>query len=130
MDHIAIQNSAIQKYQVNIVQNSTCWTRTHAHCDGTRRICKWVQRNSYASTFDLFHEIGHIVTTKPGMKRYEQEFYATKWGLDELKSFGLPIKRKYLTKYKKYISQTYDRGVRRGLKKEAPSSIKCFFKTA
>ena len=117
MDYKAIQNSAIQKYSVTIVQNSTCWKRMHAHMDGTRRICKWNQADSYKSTFGLFHEIGHIEANKKGMKRFEQEQSATQWCIDELRRNNLPIKRKLVAKYRAYIEMTYARGKRRGLKK-------------
>ena len=115
MDYTTIQNEVIQKYNIKIETDSKCWKRTHAHIDGSRRVCKWNQANSYASTFTLFHEIGHIETHKKSYKRYEQEYYATTWGTDKMKEAGLPIKRKKVQKYKDYIRRTYERGIRRGL---------------
>lgn len=115
MDYLALQKDAIQKHNITIVENSTCWSRVHAHTDGTRRVCKWKPKNSYASLFTLLHEIGHIETHKSSYKRYEQEYYATTWGVAKMKEYGLPIKRSALQSYKKYIRMTYKRGIRRGL---------------
>ena len=119
-----LQDKVIQDYKVIIVTDSKCWSRTHAHCnDGTRRVCKWKQVESYPATLELFHEIGHLETDKSGMKRAEQESEATIWGINKMKEFGLPIKRKYANQYKDYVRMTFDRGVRRGLKKNIKSKL-------
>ena len=124
MDFIALQNEVIKKYNAVIVQNSGCWSRMHAHCkDNSRRICKWKQANSYSSTFDLFHEIGHLETWTSALKRCESENLATRWCFDKLKEYNLPIKRKKAQKYKDYIAMTYQRGLRRGLKKRIKSKL-------
>ena len=87
-----LQSEVIQKYKVVIIQDSKCWSRTHAHCtDGTRRICKWKQVESYPATLELFHEIGHLETDKPGMKRAEQESEATLYAINKIKKFLLSI---------------------------------------
>ena len=77
MTYLEIQQEVINKYKVVIIKNSTCRSRMHAHCDGTRRICKWTPKNSVQTTFDLFHEIGHIMTKTSKMRRVESEYYAT-----------------------------------------------------
>ena len=118
MDYLKIQNELLLKYQVTLIENSTCWRRTHAHCDGSRRICKLQIKNSYASLFTLLHEIGHLETTKTSMKRCESESEATRWAITELRKMKIPVKRKFVQKYKAYITMTYERGVRRGLKKK------------
>ena len=123
MDYIGIQEMMIRKYNVKIVENSECWSRMHAHCDGSRRICKWKRVNSYPATVDLLHEIGHIETNKSSMKRCEQESEATRWMIDRLRELGLPIKRKVMQRYKDYIKMTYERGVRRGLQKPVKSKL-------
>ena len=124
MTYTEIQNELIAKYNVTIVDKSTCWARTHAHCfDGTRRICKWNRAESYASLFTLCHEIGHLETTLKGMLRCEEESLATKWGIAKIKEYGLPIKRRYLNEYKRYIKRAYDRGVRRGMKRRVKSGL-------
>ena len=117
MTYKEIQDKAVKDFNITIVINSKCYSRTRAHCDGSRRICKWKQAESYKSTFTLFHEIGHIETDIKGMKRCEQESEATKWAINEFRKIGLPIKRKVINAYKDYIRMTYNRGVRRGLKK-------------
>ena len=123
VDYIAIQKDAIEKYKIVIVADSKCWKRMHAHCDGSRRVCKWMPKPSYVATFELLHEIGHVETDKKGMKRCEQESVATLWGIDRMREYGLPIKRKVVARYKKYIKMTYERGLRRGLQKRVKSEL-------
>jgi Zn-dependent peptidase ImmA (M78 family) len=114
MTYLEIQNEVIKKYQIVIVENSTCKSRTHAHCDGTRRICKWKQANSLQSTFTLLHEIGHIMTKTSKMRRCESEYYATIWALEKCKEYNLIITDKILNLYQDYINRELDRGIRRG----------------
>lgn len=124
IDYIALQNETIKKYNAVIVPDSKCWSRMHAHCkDGSRRICKWKQANSYSSLFDLLHEIGHLETFTTALKRCEEESQATQWAIKRLKETGLPIKRKKAHVYKDYIARTYQRGVRRGLQKRVKSKL-------
>ncbi len=111
--YIDIQNDVIKKYRINIEEKSTCYTRTHAHVK-QRKVCKWKQANSIASTFTLFHEIGHIETTKSKMRRCESEFYATVWAIEMCKEYGLSIPDKTIKAYQKYINREHDRGIRRG----------------
>lgn len=114
MNYIDIQKEVISKYKIVIVENSTCRSRMHAHCDGTRRICKWSPKNSIVSTFDLLHEIGHIMTTTSKMRRVEAEYYATIWAIERFKEYGLEVPNLTLTKYQQYIDRELDRGLRRG----------------
>lgn len=71
MTYIEIQNEVVKKYRIDLCDGTKCkdgdWSRTHAHVK-LRRICKWKQANSVQSTFTLFHEIGHIETTKANMR--------------------------------------------------------------
>jgi hypothetical protein len=122
--YIDLQNKVIADYKINIVQNSTCWRRMHAHCsDKSRRVCKWKQAESYNALYDLLHEIGHIETWKSSMKRAESESAATLWANKKIKELGLPLKRKYCNRYKEYIAMTYQRGLRRGLSKRIKSKL-------
>lgn len=114
MKYMDIQNEVIKDYNINIVENSTCRMRTHAHCDGSRRICKWKQHNSIRSTFDLFHEIGHIMTYKTSMRRCESEYHATVWALEKVKEYDLIVPPDLLDKYQAYIYLELERGKRRG----------------
>jgi len=123
MDYLEAQVFEIKHWNITIVENSTCWSRVHAHCDGSRKICKWRRKNSYKSLFVLLHEIGHIETDVKGMKRCEQESEATRWAVERLRALGIPIKRKILNDYKDYTKRTYERGVRRGLKKKVKSGL-------
>ena len=110
---IEVQNEVIAKYRIDICTDSTCWGRMHAHVK-ERRVCKWKQANSVRSTFDLFHEIGHIETTKSKMRRCESEYYATVWAINRCKEYGLEIPAGIIKVYQDYINREHDRGVRRG----------------
>ncbi len=112
----AIQQEMIEKYRIDICDGYKCkndWSRTHAHVR-LRRVCKWVQKNSIESTFTLFHEIGHIETTKSYMRRAESEYCATMWAIDKFNEYGLKVPDKILNSYQKYINREIARGERRG----------------
>ena len=116
MSYIDIQNEVISKYKIDICDGTKCkndWRRTHAHVK-ERRVCKWKQANSVQSTFTLFHEIGHIMTTKSTMRRAESEYYATLWAMEEMKKYGLEVPQKTIDEYQEYIDMEIDRGIRRG----------------
>lgn len=111
--YLDIQNNVIKKYGIHIETNSTCYTRTHAHVK-ERKVCKWKQTNSMASTFTLLREVGHIETTKSKMLRCESEFYATVWAIERCKEYGLEIPSNIIKRYQDYINREHDMGVRRG----------------
>ena len=116
MKYIEIQNEVINRYKIDICDGSKCerdWRRTHAHVK-IRRVCKWKQANSIESTFTLFHEIGHIETTKSSMRRAESEFYATIWAIQMFREYGLTVPDKILEAYQDYIDREVSRGKRRG----------------
>lgn len=108
-----IQQEVILRYGIKINTNSKCWSRTHAHVK-ERMVCKWDSKNSIASTFTLFHEIGHIQTTTSKMRRAEQEYYATTWAIDKCKEYGLNVPVAIIDKYQRYIVNEIARGLRRG----------------
>lgn len=113
---IDIQNEVIRRYKIDICDGSKCerdWRRTHAHVK-LRRVCKWKQANSIRSTFDLFHEIGHIETTKSWMRRAESEYYATVWAIQMCREHDLDVPDKILKVYQDYIDMEVERGKRRG----------------
>jgi hypothetical protein len=111
--YLEIQQEVITNYKIVIVKNSTCRGRTHAHCDGTRRVCKWIQANSLASTFTLLHEVGHIMTYTSKMRRCESEYYATIWALEQCKKYGIEVTDKIIGKYQRYIDRELQRGLNR-----------------
>lgn len=116
MTYFEIQNDIIQKYRVDICDGTKCandWARTHAHVK-KRRVCKWKRANSVQSTFTLLHEVGHIETTKSGMRRCESEFYATVWAIERCREYGIKIPKKVIDDYQEYIDEEKDRGIRRG----------------
>lgn len=116
MKYIDIQNEVIEQYKIDICDGSKCkndWHRTHAHVK-QRRVCKWKQVNSFVSTFTLFHEIGHIETTKTSMRRAESEYYATAFAIQLCRKHGLSIPDKTLKLYQDYIDREIERGKRRG----------------
>ena len=111
-----IQDQVIKEYRIDICDGTKCkndWRRTHAHVK-IRRVCKWEQSSSIQSTFTLFHEIGHIETTKTYMRRAESEYYATVWAINKCKEYGLTIPEKVVNRYQRYINMEIDRGIRRG----------------
>lgn len=112
-----IQRKVIQAYGIKINEHSTCSGRMHAHVK-TRTICKWKPKNSFKATFDLLHEIGHIMTTTATMRRAEEEYYATVWAIDECRRQGLEVPFKVpdsiLFAYQRYIITEMARGMRRG----------------
>lgn len=113
-----IQNEVISKYHIDLCDGTKCrsdWSRMHAHVK-QRRVCKWKQTSSIQSTFDLFHEIGHIETTTGKMRRCEEEFHATVWAIEKMREYGLTdrIPAQLKTAYQEYIWRELDRGVRRG----------------
>ena len=117
MNYIQIQNEVVKKYCIDLCDGTRCkngdWTRTHAHVK-MRRVCKWRQKNSAQSTFVLLHEIGHIETTKPYMRRAEEEYYATVWAMDRCKEYGISIPENIIVAYQGYIDMEIARGKRRG----------------
>ena len=116
MTYKEIQNEVIEEYRIDLCDGTKCkndWHRMHAHVR-ERRVCKWKQSNSIQSTFDLFHEIGHIETTKSTMRRAESEYYATVWAIDKCREYGLDIPDKIIADYQRYIDMEIDRGIRRG----------------
>ena len=116
MNYIEIQDDIIKRFKVDMCDGTKCkndWGRTHAHVR-PRRVCKWIQKNSIQSTFTLFHEIGHCMTTKGWMRRAESEFYATVWAMDMFEEYGLTVPEKTLKRYQDYIDMEIQRGIRRG----------------
>jgi hypothetical protein len=110
---IDAQKDVVSKYDIDVAPDSHCWSRMHAHVK-ERRVCKFHPKNSAQSTFDLFHEIGHIETTKSGMRRCEEEYYATVWAIQKMQEYGLPIPIKTIEDYQKYINWELEKGLRRG----------------
>ena len=115
--YIEIQNEVIKKYRIDLCDGTKCkdgdWGRTHAHIK-QRRVCKWIQANSIQSTFELFHEIGHIETTKSEMRRAEEEYYATVWAIERCKEYNLEVPEKIVEEYQDYVDMEIARGKRRG----------------
>lgn len=106
------QNLAIDRFRIRLNTCSSCWGRMHAH-PKKRMVCKWHQKNSIQATFDLFHEIGHIETTRAGMRRCESEYEATQFAIDLCNELGLEIPDKTIKEYQDYIYMERARGIRR-----------------
>ena len=53
--------------------------------------------------FALLHEIGHILTNTPEMKRCLQEYLATQWAIGEAKEIGFKVPASYIKTYQDYI---------------------------
>ena len=111
-----IQNDAVRRYRIDLCDGSKCsndWARTHAHVK-KRRVCKWIQKNSIQSTFELFHEIGHIETHKSYMRRAESEYYATVFAIQLFREYEMTVPHRILEDYQEYIDMEVERGKRRG----------------
>ena len=62
--------------------------------------------------FATLHEIGHVLTNTPKMKRCTQEYLATQWALDEARKLGFAVPQQYIDTYQNYIWQWRDRSIR------------------
>lgn len=119
MTYTEIQNEVVKRYRIDLCDGTKCkdgdWGRTHAH-PKKRRVCKWKQANSVASTFTLFHEIGHIENNNATMRRCEEEYHATVWAIALMKQYGIAnkISAKTKSEYQLYILDERLRGIRRG----------------
>lgn len=58
--------------------------------------------------FDLLHEIGHLETNTKGMKRFEEEYYATEWAIAESKKIGINLSDKDKNSFQNYIWKWMD----------------------
>jgi len=81
---------------------------------------KIIQNPSEWSLFAFLHEIGHIITNTPKMKRYEQEYLATQWALDEAKRIGFKVKQKNIDIYQEYIFDWRERSIKLKAKSVLP----------
>ena len=116
MKYIDIQNEAVKRFRIDLCDGTKCkndWSRTHAHVRG-RRVCKWIQKNSVQSTFELFHEIGHIECSDSRNRRAESEYYATVFAIQLFREYGLKVPESILRAYQDYIDMEVERGERRG----------------
>jgi hypothetical protein len=62
--------------------------------------------------FDILHEIGHIKTNTKGMKRCEEEYYATQWAIKEMKKIGLKLSNKRKQEFQNYIWKWRETGIK------------------
>lgn len=116
ISYTAIQDEVVARYRIDLCDGSRCEDgdrqRIHAH-PRLRRVCKWKRRESAASTFDLFHEIGHIEGCDSRLRRAEEEYRATCWAIDRFAEYGLAIPSGTLLRYQRYILLEVSRGLRR-----------------
>lgn len=116
MKYTEIQQELVKQYRIDLCDGTKCKndrSRTHAHLRG-RRVCKWCAKNSFESTFTLMHEIGHIENNWAGLRRCEEEYFATMWAIQKCKELGMRIQKKTIKFYQDYIDLEIERGVRRG----------------
>lgn len=67
--------------------------------------------------FDILHEVGHIKTNTKGMKRCEEEYYATEWAIKEIKKIGLKLPNKRKQEFQDYIWKWREIGIKLKAKK-------------
>ena len=115
-NYTAIQDEVVARYHVDLCDGTRCddgdRARMHAH-PRLRRVCKWKRCDSASSTFDLFHEIGHIEGYSSGLRRAEEEYRATCWAIDRFKEYSIAIPTNVLFRYQRYILLEVSRGLRR-----------------
>lgn len=66
------------------------------------------------SLFAFLHEIGHITTNKVEMRRYEKEYLATQWALEETKKMDFKVPKWIIDEYQKYIYEWRETSIKRG----------------
>ena len=64
------------------------------------------------SLFDLLHEIGHLKTNTKGMKRCEEEFYATQWAIKQMKEYCFDLSPDDKEIFQNYIWQWRETGIK------------------
>ena len=62
--------------------------------------------------FDMLHEIGHLKTNKKGMKRCEEEYYATQWAIKEMKKYKFKLKDEDKKIFQEYIWNWRETGIK------------------
>lgn len=67
---------------------------------------------SKREVFDLLHEIGHLKTNKKGMKRCEEEFYATQWAIKQMKKYNFDLNKKDKEIFQDYIYKWRETGIK------------------
>lgn len=66
--------------------------------------------------FDLLHEVGHAIANKPGMKRYEEEFYATVFAISKMEHYKLSLSNKRKKEWQNYINKYREGAIKRKAK--------------
>lgn len=111
---LQIQNNLMEKYRDTISFRIT--NEKGAYCYIPERIiylsCNNFLNPTPNSLFDLLHEIGHIMTNKSGMKRCEEEYYATQWAIEEIKKYGYEISNKRKDEFQQYIWKWRDTAIK------------------
>jgi hypothetical protein len=111
---LQIQNGIIAEYRNTIHFRPT--NEKGAYCYVPERII-YLHTDSFfnptpSSLFDLLHEIGHIMTNKSGMKRCEEEYYATQWAISEMKKYDYMISDKRKDEFQQYIWKWRDTSIK------------------
>ena len=111
---LQIQNKLMEKYKDTISFRLT--NEKGAYCYVPERIiyisCDKFLNPTPSSLFDLLHEIGHIMTNKKGMKRCEEEFYATQWAIEEMKRYKYEISDNRKNVFQEYIWKWRDTAIK------------------
>ncbi len=68
------------------------------------------------SLLSFLHEIGHLETNTPNMRRCVKEYLATQWALDKSKKIDFDVSSNYISIYQNYIYEWLDKAIKFGIK--------------
>ena len=88
-----IQKSILKDFDNDFTLCLTTEERAYCYLE-TRTI--YINLNDFIfptnrSIFDLLHEIGHIKTNTSKMRRFEEEYSATKWAIVQAKKYNITL---------------------------------------
>ena len=101
-----MHNNVYLKYRNNFTIEFTDKTDTFYSYIVSKRIFIPREVATHQTAWSLFaflHEIGHILTNTPEMKRCLQEYLATQWAIGEAKEIGFKVPASYIKTYQDYI---------------------------
>lgn len=116
-------NIMVRKWRKTL--SGCAWAITHA--DG--KVVNWIESpypKSLVSFAIFLHEIGHhVIGFKKYKKRCEEEYFAWRWAIDEMRRIDIRPDEIVLERFNHAMQIAVDVSLKRGLK-ELPQFLKCF----